>query len=90
MVSERRRRVGARTKAPGGLSRVLFVRADSELVRRLESLRAKRIAGMRGVGLSTSDLVRALLWEAIERGERESSRVLVAPTGPTGDPLAGK
>ena len=36
------------------------------------------------------DLIRSLLWEAIERGGRESSRVLVAPSGPPGDPLAGK
>lgn len=51
---------GARTKAPGGLTRVLYVRIDQTLLDRLERLRSER-STKTGNQLSTADVVRWLL-----------------------------
>lgn len=53
-------RGGARTKAPGGLTKVLYVRVDQSLLDKLEHLRSERSAKT-GTLLSTADIVRWLL-----------------------------
>jgi len=58
-------------KAPDGLDKVLFVRANQELLDKLESLRQRRNAQHRGITLSKADVARALLWDGIEREEKE-------------------
>jgi hypothetical protein len=60
---------GARRKAPTGLDKVLFVRADQALLDKLESMREQRISMSPGVTLSRADVARALLWEGIRREE---------------------
>jgi hypothetical protein len=65
------RKGGARRKSTHGLSKVLYVRADEELIERLEALRARRSRENRGVVLTTSDLARSILWEALERSEED-------------------
>lgn len=67
-----RRKGGAPRKAPDGLNRVLFVRANQDLLDKLEELRQRRSGQTPGVVLSTADVARAILWEAIEaEGEWE-------------------
>lgn len=53
-------RGGARTKAPGGLPRVLYLRVDQPLLDKIEELRAARSKQIGSV-LSTADFVRWLL-----------------------------
>lgn len=67
----RSRKGGAPRKAPDGLNRVLFVRTNQELLDKLEELRQRRSDEIPGVALSTADVARAILWEAIERAEGE-------------------
>lgn len=67
----RARKGGAPRKAPDGLNRVLFVRTNQELLDKLEELRQRRSDTIPGVVLSTADVTRAILWEAIERAEGE-------------------
>ncbi len=61
-----RRKGGAPRKVPDGLNRVLFVRTNQELLDKLEVLRRRRSERTQGVVLSTADVARAMLWEAIE------------------------
>lgn len=61
-----RRKGGAPRKAPDGLNRVLFVRANQDLLDKLEVLRQRRSERAQGIVLSTADVARAILWEAIE------------------------
>lgn len=61
-----RRIGGAPRKAPSGLNCVLFVRTNQELLDKLEELRRRRSETTRGTVLSTADVARAILWEAIE------------------------
>ena len=56
---------GARRKAPGGLDKVLFVRADRPLLDALDELAKARSEQMPGASLSRSDVARMLLWEGI-------------------------
>lgn len=63
------RKGGPPRKAPDGLDKVLFVRANRELLEKLEQLRQQRSAKTHGIVLSTADVARAILWEAIEREE---------------------
>jgi len=67
----RERKGGAPRKAPNGLNRVLYVRTNQELVDKLEELRRRRSDEIPGVVLSTADVARAILWEAVERAESE-------------------
>jgi len=55
-------------KAPGGLDKVLYVRADAELLDRLDRLQQQR-SKQAGVVLSRADVARALLREATEELE---------------------
>lgn len=67
------RKGGAPRKAPDGLNRVLYVRTNQELLDKLEELRQQRSDEISGVVLSTADVARAILWEAVGRagGEEE-------------------
>lgn len=60
-------------KAVGGLDKVLYVRADQELLDKLEALRRRRSDDSRGVVLSTADIARSILWEAVERDDKEQA-----------------
>ncbi len=60
---------GTRRKAPLGLDKVLFVRADQELLDKLDELASRRSARTPGLTLSRSDVARMLLWEGIARAE---------------------
>ncbi len=60
-----KRRGGAPQKAPGGLNRALFIRANDELIGKLERL-AKLRGAKAGVVLSMADVARSLIVEAIE------------------------
>jgi hypothetical protein len=55
-----------------GLDKVLFVRADQELLNRLDGLRRRRSERAPGVVISRADVVRSLLWEGLVRAEREN------------------
>jgi hypothetical protein len=60
--------MGARRKAPGGLTRVLFVRCDQALLDRIERARLQ-IERDAGFTAGQSDAARLLLDEALrERG----------------------
>ncbi len=60
--------MGARRKAPGGLTRVLFVRCDQALLDRIERARLQ-IERDAGFAAGQSDATRLLLDEALrERG----------------------
>jgi hypothetical protein len=61
-----RRSGGAPRKTPDGLNCVLFVRTNQELLDKLEELRRRRSESSRGVVLSTADVARSILWDAIE------------------------
>lgn len=55
---------------------VLFVRTNQELLDKLEELRRRQSRKMPpGMTLSTADIARAILWEAIERTERDDGRM---------------
>jgi hypothetical protein len=57
-----------RTKAPGGMPKVLYVRCDEATQDRLERARLQLVRDT-GVNVSTADAVRVLLDEAMtERG----------------------
>ncbi len=65
------RKGGAPRKAPDGLDRVLYVRTDQKLLDKLEELRRIQSEKTQGGVLSKADIVRALLWEGVERAEGE-------------------
>jgi len=67
----RARKGGAPRKAPDGLNRVLYVRTNQELLDKLEELRRRRSDESAGIVLSTADVARAILWDAIARAEGE-------------------
>jgi hypothetical protein len=69
MPSPKKKRVGAPTKAPGGLGEVLFVRVAPDLIRRLDAIvdRERRERPHRAV--SRSDVARELLYGAVEAKE---------------------
>lgn len=66
----RRRKGGAPRKVPGGLDRVLFVRADQALIDKLENLRLRQ-SEQSGVVVSMADVARSILRDGIERAESE-------------------
>ncbi|MCB9637247.1 MAG: hypothetical protein H6721_34480 [Sandaracinus sp.] len=47
------------------------MRTNQELLDKLEELRQQRSDEIPGVVLSTADVARAILWEAVERAEGE-------------------
>ena len=63
---------GAPRKAPDGLDKVLFIRADDALIEKLEQLRDK-FTKEKGVVVSRSDLVRKILNDAIENDASNGS-----------------
>lgn len=68
------RRGGAPRSAPEGMNRVLYVRTNQELLDKLEELRRRRSDESPGVVLSTADVARTILWDAIQRAEGEDGR----------------
>lgn len=65
---------GSRKSKPDGFDKVLYVRADKALLDKLEEMRRQRSARNRGITLSTADVARSILWEAIDReigGEKD-------------------
>ena len=68
-----RKKLGAPTKADGGLTTVIYVRASKDLVKALdERLRQERTARP-GRGVSRSDLVRDILYQTLRRSEEENT-----------------
>lgn len=65
--SKRTKRRARPRKAPDGLDKVLFVRANQELLDKLNLLRDKRSKERPGIVLSRADIARAILWEAVNR-----------------------
>ena len=67
-----------------GMDRVLFVRCNKDLLRALERLKTKRSRKNRGMLLTTSDLVRGLLWQAIiDAADREEAEEVARQSTPT-------
>lgn len=60
-----------RTKAPGGLTDVLFVRVAPDLTRKLEMLAEQERRKSPGRSISRADIARELLYRAIERKQSE-------------------
>jgi hypothetical protein len=59
---------GARPrKSPDGLDKVLFVRANQDLLDKLNLLLERRQRENPGVALSRADVARSILWEAVRR-----------------------
>jgi hypothetical protein len=54
-------------KEPEGLDKVLFVRANQELLDKLNLLVERRQRENPGVALSRADVARAILWDALRR-----------------------
>ena len=65
------RKGGAPRKAAGGLDKVLYIRADQKLLDRLEELRRRKSEDSRGIVLSTADIARSILWDAVDRDDKE-------------------
>lgn len=65
------RKGGARTKmTTGALDKVLFVRANQDLLDRLEKLRLRKSEAAK-VTLSTADVARAILLDALDDEDLE-------------------
>lgn len=62
-----------RRKAADGLDKVLFVRANQDLLDRLNQLLERRQRENPGLTLSRADVARAILWDAVKR-EGEGGR----------------
>ena len=60
------KRVGSR-KSPDGLDKVLLVRANQDLLDKLNQLLERRQRENPGVALSRADVARAILWDAVKR-----------------------
>ncbi len=54
-------------KGSDGLDKVLFVRANQDLLDRLNELLERRQRENPGVALSRADVARAILWDAVKR-----------------------
>jgi hypothetical protein len=54
-------------KGPDGLDKVLFVRANQDLLDKLNLLLERRQRENPGVALSRADVARAILWDAVKR-----------------------
>ena len=60
---------GVPRKSPEGLDKVLFIRANQELLDRLDRLRDRERRARPGVVLSRADIARTILWDALQRDE---------------------
>lgn len=56
-------------KVGDGATAVLFTRADAALVRAVNAEWKRRTKDAQGMKLSRADVVRALLWEALKKGQ---------------------
>jgi hypothetical protein len=54
-------------KSPDGLDKVLFVRANQDLLDKLNQLVELRQRENPGLALSRADVARAILWDAVKR-----------------------
>jgi hypothetical protein len=54
-------------KGPDGLDKVLFVRANQDLLDKLNLLLERRLKENPGIVLSRADVARAILWDAVKR-----------------------
>lgn len=71
-MTEKKRKRGAPEKVIGGLSEVIYIRADQALVNGIDVLLEKDRLGHPGRTLSRSDLIREILWRAVvEDGENQ-------------------
>ena len=61
------RKVGAPTKAPGGLDKVLFVRANEDLLDALDVLVERERIERPGRAVSRADVARELLYLAVKK-----------------------
>jgi metal-responsive CopG/Arc/MetJ family transcriptional regulator len=52
------------------LDAVLFVKVEASLLERLDRIAADERKRRRGMGMTRSDVVRSILWEAIHERER--------------------
>lgn len=58
---------GTPRKGPDGLDKVLFVRANQDLLDRLNMLLERRQRENPGLALSRADVARSILWDAVKR-----------------------
>ena len=65
------KKIGAPTKADGGMQKVLFIRAPHDLVEALDRMVEREKKARPGRGLSRSDLARDLLYQAVRRDGHE-------------------
>lgn len=49
------------------MEKVLYIRIDAELWRKLERMRREESKKKKGMGMSMSSLVRSILWKAVEK-----------------------
>ena len=68
MARAKAKKAAAR-KSAHGLDKVLFVRADQELLDKLEELRKRRNDKNPGMVISRADVARSILWEGLARAE---------------------
>jgi hypothetical protein len=54
-------------KGPDGLDKVLFVRANQDLLNKLNLLLERRLKENPGIVLSRADVARSILWDAVKR-----------------------
>jgi hypothetical protein len=62
-----KRRGGAPTKAPGGLDKVLFIRASADLLDALDALVQEERDQRAGRTVSRADVARELLYGAVKK-----------------------
>lgn len=65
METQKTQQHGAPPKVAGGLNRVLYIRAGSDLIDALDRVVEKERMARRGVAISRADIARALLYEAL-------------------------
>ncbi len=58
---------GTPRKGPDGLDKVLFVRANQDLLDKLNMLLERRQRENPGLALSRADVARSILWDAVKR-----------------------
>lgn len=69
-----RKKGGPPRKAPEGLNKALFIRANSALLDRLDQLCEQERKRRPGVVLSRADVARSILWDAINRSGKKESK----------------
>jgi hypothetical protein len=68
------RKGGPPRKAPEGLNKALFIRANSALLDRLDELCEQEKKRRPGIVLSRADVARSILWDAINRSGKDESK----------------